>query len=779
MVAQSNERRQPINEMLEEALGYARDGYPVFPCDPRSKKPLTRHGFKDATTDEQQIRVWWRQWPNAMIGTPTGPRPTASGIDVLDLDFKPEEYIDGRETLPNWSELSPLHTTTPGGGLHLWFRSAGQLRNSTDIIGPGVDTRGVGGYVIVPPSRTPDGQYAFVGNVASIEELPIFPPQLLALLGPQSEARSSAKRRASPARVRAAMRVIPNEDVGWDDWKKWGLAIYAATNGSAEGLAIWQEWSAKSHKHDAANTAAEWDNIQRSPPTRIGAGSIFHAARQVNPRWQAVEEIASEDTVESEASSTEGADNTSAAVICDAKAPLQSARVFVRQQYQQGEAPGIIYYHNTFYGWTGTHYQEIDDAHLRSKVYEFLDHAITPKGLPFNPNPHSVSAVIDALKAGVEQQSSQNPPFWLDDEPSVEANELIACRNGLLKIRTRELLAHTPLLFNLNCLPYDFDANAPAYPPLWMNFLRQILPDKQARLTLQEIFGLALTTDTRYQKIFMMIGPGRSGKGTVARVLTGMVGKSNVVSPTMASMTGEFGLWPLIDKQVAIISDARLGKRADSSVVAERLLSISGEDGQTINRKNKSFWSGRLFVRFLILSNELPRIPDASGTLASRFVVLMLTKSFLGREDPELTEKLLTELPGILNWALIGLERLRRRGRFVMPEASLDAIRQLEDLASPVGAFFRDWCETAPEARIRTKTLFAAWKRYCEQHGLPPGSSIVFGRNLRAVRPEIGTAGRGRNRYYSGVRFSAEGLQEYEEATREACRQARGNDEAE
>jgi putative DNA primase/helicase len=262
----------------------------------------------------------------------------------------------------------------------------------------------------------------------------------------------------------------------------------------------------------------------------------------------------------------------------------------------------------------------------------------------------------------------------------------------------------------------------------------------------------------------MIVGPKRSGKGTIGRVLTAIVGKSNVANPTMASMTGEFGLWPLIDKLLAIISDARVGKRADPSIVAERLLSISGEDGQTVNRKNKSFWFGRLFVRFLILTNELPRIPDVSGALASRFVVLLLTESFDGREDPELTDKLLIELPSILNWALAGLKRLRDHGRFEMPQESIAAIRQLEDLASPVGAFLRDWCEPAPNARENVKTLFEAWRYYCEQHGLSPGSSVIFGRNLSAVRPEIRRTGRGKQRCYNGIRLSKEGYEQYEQA---------------
>ena len=104
----------------------------------------------------------------------------------------------------------------------------------------------------------------------------------------------------------------------------------------------------------------------------------------------------------------------------------------------------------------------------------------------------------------------------------------------------------------------------------------------------------------------------------MGRVLTALLGKSNVCAPTLASLSQCFGLWPLIGKQLAIISDARLGGRADQQAIAERLLSISGEDGITIDRKYLVQWTGRLTTRFVIMTNELPRITDASGALASR-----------------------------------------------------------------------------------------------------------------------------------------------------------------
>ena len=100
----------------------------------------------------------------------------------------------------------------------------------------------------------------------------------------------------------------------------------------------------------------------------------------------------------------------------------------------------------------------------------------------------------------------------------------------------------------------------------------------------------------------------------------------------------------------------------------ERILAITGEDALTIDRKHRDQWNGYLETRFVLLTNELPRLTDASGALASRFITLILTESFYGREDLGLTDKLTSELPGILNWALKGLDRLQKRGHFVPPK---------------------------------------------------------------------------------------------------------------
>ena len=198
-------------------------------------------------------------------------------------------------------------------------------------------------------------------------------------------------------------------------------------------------------------------------------------------------------------------------------------------------------------------------------------------------------------------------------------------------------------------------------------------------------------------------------------------------------------MWSLIGKQLAIISDARMSGRSDQAIVIERLLTISGEDAVTIDRKNMEPLTLKLPTRLMILSNELPRLTDASGALADRFVALTLTKSFLRREDVELTDKLLTELPGICLWALEGLKRLMTRKRFTVPKSSEQAVDELHDLTSPVKAFIREKCLVRTGLTVGVPELFSAWVEWCKGQGIErPGTQQMFGRDLRAAVPGLG-----------------------------------------
>ena len=136
-------------------------------------------------------------------------------------------------------------------------------------------------------------------------------------------------------------------------------------------------------------------------------------------------------------------------------------------------------------------------------------------------------------------------------------------------------------------------------------------------------------------------------------------------------------------------------------MAVERLLSISGEDVLTVDRKYREPWSGQLPTRFLIMTNIVPRFSPLVGCARQPVRHPTMTVPFFGREDPTLTGKLLKEIDGIFNWALEGLDRLRARGYFDIPASSRDALRHLEDLSSPIGASSGTAARSGPSMRSR------------------------------------------------------------------------------
>ncbi len=356
-------------------------------------------------------------------------------------------------------------------------------------------------------------------------------------------------------------------------------------------------------------------------------------------------------------------------------------------------------------------------------------------------------------------------PSWIQNQPiGFDPREAIVAKNGVVNLRKLlsgdpdYLTPPSPDYFTTNCLPFDFTEYTPE-PVAWLRFLNDLWPDDPESIEcLQEWMGLFLVPDNRFQKMLMVIGPRRSGKGTIAKVIRHLVGVSNVACPTLASLATNFGLWSLIGKQVAIIGDARLSSKTDPAVMAERLLSISGDDPIDIDRKNLPPVTTTLLTRIVMMTNEVPRFADSSSALSGRFIILRMKNSFYGQEDQGLADRILQELPSILIWAIIGWQRLIENGRFTIPQSSLEVAKQLEDAASPVGAFIRERCDVGHDYKVSRKDLFSAWEEWCQEENRDyTGNSTTFGIQLRAAvagvwDAEIKTFGV-RQRAYGGVKL--------------------------
>jgi putative DNA primase/helicase len=459
--------------------------------------------------------------------------------------------------------------------------------------------------------------------------------------------------------------------------------------------------------------------------------------------------------------------------------PHRLARLFVEQSRFDGLLDTLRYWREEYHRWDGAAYRPLPSKEVRAELATSVKSEFDRLNIEAQKRRRKAEAeegkdksddgdakgkekkkkqaleatgkVTTRLIADVTQAlagvcllpSSVERPAWLNPNPEWDAAEILVCKNGLIHLPSLVAgkdyrIDPTPLFFSANALDYDFNLDAPK-PAAWFEFLGKLWPnDPESIRTLQEWFGYCTLPDTSQQKILMAVGPRRCGKGTIARVLARMIGLANVCAPTLAGLGTNFGLWPLLGKTLGIISDARLGRQTDVAVITERLLSISGEDAQTIDRKNMAHITCKLAVRFMILTNELPRLNDPSGALVGRLVLLRLTESWYGREDVSLTAKLLTELPSILLWAIRGWERLQKRGYFLQPASSMAVVRDMEDLSSPMGAFVREHCIVGANESVLVHELFDRWKVWCEEKGWKSaGTEQAFGRDLRAVVPAL------------------------------------------
>lgn len=420
-----------------------------------------------------------------------------------------------------------------------------------------------------------------------------------------------------------------------------------------------------------------------------------------------------------------------------------------------------LYWRGSWRRWFDGGWHEEEERAVRADVYRRLEHAQYVHSSrdgeelrDWSPNRRKMADVLEAMEAVAHLPSHIQPPVWIGGASG--PRHLVVLGNGILDVTNRHLQQHDPRWFSTVVVPFDYDERAPS-PTRWLEFLRRLWHDSEAIAALQEFFGYVISGRTDLDKILLLIGPTRAGKGVITRVLGKLIGPASVAGPTLAGLGQNFGLQDLIGKPLAVVSDARLG-RADTHQVVERLLAISGRDMLTIDRKYREPWTGQLPTRFVVVSNELPRFGDASGAIAHRFVVLTLTESWLGREDRALEEELTAELPSILNWALEGLARLQGNGRFTEPRSSLDAIVALEDLVSPVAAFVRDRCDKGAH-EVPCAALYAEWKSWAEDNGHRAGSAQSFAKDLRAVIPSLRVVrpreGEGRERRYQGIRVKS------------------------
>lgn len=298
---------------LRAAWMHAETAGPVFPCSPTNKRPLTKHGFKDASRNRLVIQDWWTDWRNAMIGIPTG---EASRLFAVDLDVKPGKG-NGIET---WERLVAEHgdaptcsVRTPSGGRHLVYNWRPGIRNVPlgkllpDDGAPGIEIKGEGGYIIAAASELNDGRSYEWEN-----ELPVIDPPEWLVQMILDRGRASARHHitsdelaelverhagagvstapadlpppADPNRIRAALAVI-DPDIDRSAWIAIGGALCKQL-GEEEGFEVWNEWSSNGKKYPGERAMrAQWRSLAANDGYDWSIGTVFYHANESDPDW--------------------------------------------------------------------------------------------------------------------------------------------------------------------------------------------------------------------------------------------------------------------------------------------------------------------------------------------------------------------------------------------------------------------------------------------------------------------------------------------------------------
>jgi putative DNA primase/helicase len=320
--------------------------------------------------------------------------------------------------------------------------------------------------------------------------------------------------------------------------------------------------------------------------------------------------------------------------------------------------------------------------------------------------------------------------------PAQPSTELINLQNGLLRVRTRELLPHSPQWLSTIRIPISFDSNAAC--PQIDRFIGEVFSADSVPLA-WELLGDLLTPDRSTQKAICLVGEGGNGKSAFLDLATHFVGTENVCHLSLQRLElDRFSPARLYGKLANICPDLP----GDPLLSSATFKAITGCDRITAEFKYRDSFEFTPFVRLIFSANQLPRSNDASQAFFDRWLVVPFPNRFRDtrRETPRsiLQHRLCSpsELSGALNKALAALLQVRRCCRFTQPRDSAIALKRYQASNDGLAAWLEEHTVASHEAAIPQSDLHAAYALHCRRCSRRPASKQAFGRLLRALRPD-------------------------------------------
>lgn len=390
-------------------------------------------------------------------------------------------------------------------------------------------------------------------------------------------------RKKSASDVDLARQCLEHLDpnCSYDQWLRVGMALHSVGDVL---LPDWVAWSSGGLSYKEGEPEAKWASFASDRDNGITLASLI--AMAVERGMEAPQKKLLPGTVDGRGW-----------IVINQKDPIGIARTFIQRHWSGPAGPMLAHHSENWWTWDGIRWAVIEPAAITAKLVRMLDAAVDQQGNKIEASASLQNSVLKCLAGVAHVPAPTTQPGWLNslaDLPLVTADadpeNLISYPGGIYDAVANATLIPTPGLWTcggIDYLPFatiDGQTRWAETPQAWLDFLRSNIGDEESISLLQEWMGYSLVGDNSLQKMMLVVGPPRSGKGMIAHVLTKLVGGRTVAAPTMTSLGGAFGLSQLVGKTLAIVGDARFNAQ-DMNAIVEPLLTISGDGEITINQK--------------------------------------------------------------------------------------------------------------------------------------------------------------------------------------------------
>lgn len=746
--------------LLTAALDYAKHNFKVFPCwpigspDGKEKAPRISKGFHQATSDAEQIRVWWQRWPTAAIGLPG----SSNGLLIVDLDMK-----DGKNgeadwanlAAPNgWEDLSPGPVSaSPSGGWHLFFAlpPGVHIKQGVSRLAPGIDTR-TDGYAIVPP--TPG--YTWINRAGLQAMIPLVPEWLLALLPvipPDDLPHPANGNGHGPAS--SADAYAPSLGVA-EQWL--GRMLTQAKSGSRNetGLQLAAQLRDTAHLdfQDAQQYMRRYflgvpqpqDNPYTWRECLASLQQVYKAERQERPAAAQPKPIPAADLPQPTApASVESLLKFDA----DHAGSAHALQALFPQRFLFAPKRGWLYYTGKYWLDEGAEARAFKAAEstLVQRARAAVDLGKPELIKFFKRDIGNLSGVVKTLGFHVDVAMDK-----FNTDPDV-----LNVANGVLDLRSGQLLSHAPSQRFLYCLgaPYDPAADSPD----WKRFVLQALDGNQELCDwLQMALGYSLTGHTRDRLLFYMYGPTGAGKGTITNAMQALLTHPmsaavafNLLTVDRRSSDQNFEFAPL--QQCRFLSASESDR--NSALNPALLKQLTGRDPISCSFKGKDHFNYEPQFKIWLSSNHPLNVDVEDDAAWERLRLISLPNKHRGDDDDLLLyERLRTPAAqaGLLAWLVEGAKRWYAsphglpnpavmRNMLQTQRAELDHVQQwLAEHAEVAGM---DALVSADQRWVSSAAAYQSYRAFCDGEGIHAKQHDRFSAAMRAknLQPKHTRAG--------------------------------------